>query len=325
MTNNAFKVKNGKLVQFRGRKWNYELFDADGEICGSFSTWDTRGVTEVTVPGNIQHVDFKAFGDCTDLKTIVLSEGIKSVELGAFWGADQLTDLYIPHRSLRSFSADSLPVKSEKVTLHVDYVQGGWKALQKAGFVLKRLPKELFEQHSGLFIALKAAYKKIAKLNLHVRSDLCDYEFVGMPIDCTVTFHSDIKSKYLFQRSMPSQIVIEKGVSYIDPDSFLSGGQFFLDDTNIEHISVKNNDYFYDVDGVLFGKNHSGRKLLRFPQARILTNNAYNIPCACTVAAGAFAGSIGIESLYIPAGTVLEQDALAAVPKLDKVFRETGG
>ena len=277
----------------------------------------------MTVPG-IRHIDFKAFGDCTDLKTIVLSEGVASVELGAFWGADQLTDLYLP-QTLRSFSADSLPVKSEKVILHVDYVQGGWRALQRAGFILKKLPKELFEQHAGLFIGLKLAYKRVAKLNLHVQhsENVRDKEFAAMPIDCTVTFHDDIKSKYLFQRSMPSQIVVEEGVSYIDPDAFLSGGQFFLDDTNIEQIRVAPNEHFYDVDGVLFSKDH---KLLRFPQARLLANNTYSIPDTCTaVVAGAFAGSIGIENIYIPTDTALEQDALAAMPKLDKVFREVGG
>lgn len=321
--NKEFKVdENSTLVEYRGTKRSFEILRG-GDVISRITTWYRDNVTQVTVPGNIvKHIGFKAFKGCVDVREITLEEGVQSVELGAFWDTN-LEELWMPH-SMRSFSVDSLPIREQKVTLCVNYSRGAWAALKKAGFVLKKIPQVLWEKHSGLFIALKLAYKKAVRLNIHVQGDdLANYEFLGMPIDCTITFHSAIRAKYIFQRSMPTAVVIEKGVSYIDPDAFSSSGEVFFEDTSIEEFNVvTENPVFYSKDGVLYEwRNHT---LLRFPQGKILlSDNCFCLPADTReVAAGAFDGAYTIEKLVIPKGVILMENALVNMPKLDVVWRE---
>ena len=321
----SFKISNdATLIEYRGNRRTFRIY-REGDLLSEFSTWCTEGISQVTVPGDVvKHIDFKAFKNGVDLKEIILGEGVISVELGAFWGCDNLLDLWIGH-SIRRFSVDALPVTDKKLTLHVNYARGAWKAMKRAGFVLRNIPKDLWEAHSGLFLALKMANQKVVNLNLHVQraEDIADNEFLGMPFDCTVTFHGDIRAKYLFQRSMPSAVVIEKRVSYINPDAFLSRGEVYFDGTNIKCINVvAENTFFYSKEGVLFdGKSHI---LIRFPQGKAdLLDGSYRIPADTkTVAAGAFDGAYTIVNLVVPKGVVLAEDALANMPKLELVCME---
>lgn len=321
--NKEFKVdENSTLVEYRGTKRSFEILRG-GDVISRITTWYRDNVTQVTVPGNIvKHIGFKAFKGCVDVREITLEEGVQSVELGAFWDTN-LEELWMPH-SMRCFSADSLPIKDKKVTLHVNYSRGAWNALKRAGFVLRKIPKNLWESYSGLFIALKMSYKRLVNLTLHVRKaeDIADREFLGMPIDCIVTFHDDIRAKYLFQRSMPSTVIIEKGVSHIVDDAFISGGEVFFEDTNIERIDVApENPYFYSKEGVLFDRTRHA--LRRFPQGKILPDNKYILPGDTQeVVAGAFDGAYTIETLVIPEGVVLLENALANTPKLDAIWKE---
>lgn len=323
MMNNGFRIDNdGTLTEYLGEPKCFKVY-RDGDVVAKISSYFKDHIQTVSVPGgNIHKIGFKAFKDCS-VQTLKLEEGICAVELGAFWDCGSLKTLWMPH-SMRSFSVDSLPIREQKVTLCVNYSRGAWAALKKAGFVLKKIPQALWEKHSGLFIALKLAYKKAVRLNIHVQGDdLANYEFLGMPIDCTITFHSAIRAKYIFQRSMPTAVVIEKGVSYIDPDAFSSSGEVFFEDTSIEEFNVvTENPVFYSKDGVLYEwRNHT---LLRFPQGKILlSDNCFCLPADTReVAAGAFDGAYTIEKLVIPKGVILMENALVNMPKLDVVWRE---
>lgn len=323
MMNNNFRVdKDGTLIEYLGTPKSFTVL-RDGDVIAEISCYFKDNTKTVTVRGEtIRKIGFKAFKDCS-VQTLKLEEGICAVDLGAFWDCDSLQTLWIPH-SMRCFPVDSLPIREQKVTLCVNYARGAWTALKKAGFVLKRIPQALWEKYSGLYIALKLGYQRVVTLNIHVMGDdLANYEFLGMPIDCTVTFHSDIRAKYVFQKSMPSAVVIEKGVSYIDSDAFSSAGEIFFEDTSIEKIDVATeNPLFYSKNGVLFERrNHT---LLRFPQGKILlADSCYCLPAdTWEVAAGAFDGAYTIEKLVIPKGVTLLENALVNIPKLNVVWRE---
>lgn len=321
MTNN-FRIDNkGTLVEYLGERKSFFIY-RDGDLISEITSFYKENIQQITIP-KIREVGLYAFKGCHALKTIIFQEGLVALPLGSLWDCKNLENLWIPQKSLRHFSADALPIRDKKVTLHVNYSRGAWNVLKRAGFVLRRIPKDLWASHSGLFIALKMSYQRLVDLNLHVwrAEELGNREFLGMPIDCTVTFHDDIRAKHLFQRSMPSTVVIEKGVSYIDDDAFLSGGEVYFEGTSIERIDVvEENPYFYSKEGVLFDRDHA---LRRFAQGKILPDNKYILPDDTqTVVAGAFDGAYTIETLVIPEGVVLLENALVNMPKLDAIWKE---
>ena len=285
------------------------------------TTWYCENIMHVTVPGGeIKKIAYKAFRNCPHLHKMHIDTGVREIDFGAFWGTN-LEEIWLP-KDIR-FSVDCFPVSDRKVTIHVNYSRDAWPVLKRAGFVLKNIRRDTFEKNAGLFLALKMAYRGQVKLNLHIvdEEDVGDKEFAGMAItNVAVTFHSNIYARYIFERSMVTKICIEKDVEHITSEAFSSSGDPFFEGTSIEEIVVANgNPHFHDIDGVLF-KNH---QLIKFPEAKLLENNEYRIPTVCSsVCAGAFNGCIGIERLYVPKSTILEQDALAGMYKLNLVYRE---
>lgn len=319
--NEEFRIVENTLVEYKGHKRSYEIFKGDGDLMTQITTWYRDNIAQVTVPGGeIKKIAYKAFHDCPHLRKVHIGMGVREIDFGAFWGTN-LEEIWLP-KDIR-FSADCFPVSDRKVTIHIDYSRGAWSVLKRAGFVLKNIRRDIFEKNVGLFLALKMAYRGQVKLNLDIinEEDVGDKEFAGMAIaDVAVTFHSNIHASYIFERSMVTKVCIDKDVEYITPEAFSSSGDPFFEGTSIEEIVVVNgNPHFHDIDGVLF-KSH---QLIKFPDGRLLENNEYRIPATCSsVRAGAFNGCIGIERLYVPKTTILEQDALAGMFKLDLVYRE---
>lgn len=323
MVNSSFVIDNeGTLSKYLGEPKRFTVYREGGDIVAQIRAFFKNHIQTVFVPGEtVRKIGYKAFKNCS-VETLRLEEGIRAVELGAFLDCPSLRTIWMPH-SMQSFYSYCLPVRDEKVTICVRYARGAWKAFQKAGFTLKNIPRDLWQKHSGLFIALKLACQKAVSLNIHVyeEEDLSDYEFLGLHFDCGFTFHSGIKAKFIFQKSMPRTVTIEKDVSYIDPQAFSSSGEVFFEDTSIERIDVAlENPMFYSKDGILFDRD---RSLLRFPQGKILHNGCFYIPDDTrAVAEGAFDGAYSLEKLVVPKGVVLMEGALVNTPNLEVVWRE---
>ena len=168
--NTSFVIENGKLVEYRGEKRNFSVL-RDGDVVAKISSYFKDNIQTVTVPGTVRKIGFYAFKDCSSLKTIHLKEGVHILEMGCFWHCDNLEEVYFPH-SLKQVSPDAFPVRSEKVTVHVDYVSGLWSALRAKKWLIRNVDKELFDRYSGVLIAMKMAYKRAINLVLHIPTRL---------------------------------------------------------------------------------------------------------------------------------------------------------
>ena len=322
MMNNGFRIDNdGNLVEYLGEPKRFTVF-RDGDIVAKISSYFKDNLQTVTVPGYVRKIGFYAFKDCS-LKTIYFEEGVQSLELGCFWHCDCLEDIYFPH-SLKQVSPDAFPVRREKVAVHVDYVAGLWPALRAKKWLIRNVDKELFDRYAGVLIAMKLAYKKAIKLVLHIRSDVKDNEFNGFPVDCQAVIEEDIPSaSRIFQCSAISKVTIGRNVQVLNPDVF-SGGNEYYEDTSLEEFSVdpQNNSY-YCLDGVLFNAKD---ELVRFPQMKLMDKNTYYVPTGTTaICDGAFSWAYGLENIYIGPDVEIRCNSFANTPKLDKVYRETGG
>ena len=317
---------NGTLLEYRGEKKSFSVVSSeDGNVISEITSYYKEMIRSVTVPGStIKTIGFFAFKGCTAMEKIVLQPGVEKIELGAFWHCDNLKELWIPSSSLKYVHADAFPV-DHKITVHVNYdCPGLWAQLKKANWRIRKVPRDIYEKHSGTLIGITLAYRKSINLVLHITGDLNNYEFNGFPVDCECVIEKDVYASNIFQCSAISRVQISKDVKFLHPDALSAGGEYF-EDTSLERISVDaENPYFYDIDGVLFEK-HTNR-LIRYPQLKFIDQNSYYVPesTAC-ISAGAFHWCYGIENLYIPKHTTLEPNALCNLPKLDKVYRETGG
>lgn len=54
------------------------------------------GLTEITIPGNVSMIPYNAFDCCYNLETVVLCDGVKSIEQHAFSECTSLTKIIIP-------------------------------------------------------------------------------------------------------------------------------------------------------------------------------------------------------------------------------------
>lgn len=324
MTGNFNIDKNGVLTEYRGEKKQFSII-SNGDVVSEVTAFYKDKIQTVIIPGNVKEIGFFAFKDCS-ARTIICQEGVQRIPLGAFWHCNSLCDVFLP-QSIKQISPDAFPVRDTreaKVTIHANYVSGLWGHLKKANWLIRKVPKEIYENYSGTLLAMKLAYKRCANLVLHVKGDLHDYEFDSYPVDCQVVIEENICARYIFQCSAISRVHIAKDVNYIHQDTLSAAGEYF-EDTSLEAITVAaESQYFYDIDGVLFEKETN--RLIRYPQLMFLDQNTYYVPESTkSIGSGAFCWCYGIEFLYIPKHTSLEQDALCYIPKLDKVFREIGG
>lgn len=323
MMNNGFRVdKDGTLIEYLGTPKNFTVI-RDGDVVAKISSYFKDNIQTVTVPRTVRKIGFYAFKDCSSLKTIHLEEGIHTLEMGCFWHCDNLEKVYFPH-SLKQVSPDAFPVRGEKVTVHVDYVAGLWPALRAKKWLIRNVDKELFDRYAGVLIAMKLAYKRAINLVLHIKSDVNDQEFNGFPVDCQVVIEEDIPTaSRIFQCSAISKVTVGKNVQMLNPDVF-SGGNEYYEDTSLEEFAVdpQNNSY-YCLDGVLFNAKN---ELVRFPQMKLMDKNTYYVPAGTTaICDGAFSWAYGLENLYIGPDVEIRCNSFANMPKLDRVYRETGG
>lgn len=320
--NNKFRVdKDGTLLEFRGEPRSFSVLRDGGDIVARISSYFKDNIQTVKVPaGTCRKIGFYAFKDCSSLKTIYLEEGVLSLEMGCFWHCDNLKEVYFPH-SLKQVSPDAFPVRSEKVTVHVDYVAGLWSALRTKKWLIRNVDKELFDRYSGALIAMKLAYKGAINLTLHLKGDVKDLEFYGFPVNCHVVIDQDIPTaSRVFQCSAITKVTISENIKNLNPDVF-SGGNEYYEDTSLEEITVDSqNDSYYSVDGVLFNAKNG---LVRFPQMKLMEKNTYYVPTGTTVICdGAFSWAYGLEYIYLPPSVEVLSGSFANLPKLNAIYQE---
>ena len=71
-----------------------------------FGAFSDSGLTSVRIPGSVSRVSSNAFSNCDDLETVVLEEGILTVEKGAFLHCPKLSQVCIP-ASVQTVSRDA--------------------------------------------------------------------------------------------------------------------------------------------------------------------------------------------------------------------------
>ena len=79
-------------------------------------------VKEIHVTGNVKRLGVECFGNCPNLETIVIEEGLHELRGGAFHHCWKLRDIYLP-RSLSSIShvpSMILTDQRDQVIFHVD-------------------------------------------------------------------------------------------------------------------------------------------------------------------------------------------------------------
>ena len=82
----------------------------DETVLGYGAFYNCSGLTDMTIPGSVTHVERSAFVGCSGLTRIVLEEGIRELPDGLFDGCDNITSVIWPS-TLVEFGIDVLPPK----------------------------------------------------------------------------------------------------------------------------------------------------------------------------------------------------------------------
>ena len=96
-----YKVQNGKvtIIGYTGKQWRALV---PAEINGMTvvaigdCAFQASNVTDVTLPNSIIAIGVQAFGDCHNLRSILLLEGITTIGNGAFEYCSKLASIILP-------------------------------------------------------------------------------------------------------------------------------------------------------------------------------------------------------------------------------------
>ena len=246
-----------------------------------------RNIQKLVVEYGISTIGGHAFYECENLTSIAIPNSVTTIGEYAFGGCLNVSDLTIP---------DS-----------VIYIRGG--AFDGTSW--------LFKQASGLVYAGKVlyGYKDTCPPKITVKNGtlgITEYAFLNCDSLETITFPNSLKvigDSAFFNCWNLADVTLPASITTIGKDAF-------GDCTSMKAIYMNSsNDYFCEVDGVLF--NGDKTILVYFPSGR---NGEYSIPnSVTTIGVSAFNHSHLNRVIFSNSVTTIEKDAFANCPFLANV------
>ena len=301
-TNSAIRSVslNGSVVK---------LYDSSFSSC--------LNLTQVSLSSGVTGIASRAFAGCRSLQSITIEDGAKSIEEGAFYGCESLTDVTIPY----SVGVIESSAFSECTSLEDVYYKGSnvlWENIDIKSRNEPLLSATLHTDESINFIT--GDY-----LNIHwvlysdglliisgegaaparFYNEMSSYRDMIKNIRIEDGITSIPEDMFLYMLDLES-VTIPATVIAIDKDTFARSELFYLtiNYSSRESLHMKNifvdeeNQYFSDIDGVLFNKTQSA--ILRFPEGR---SGEYTIPSTVTeISYKAFYYCKNLTAVIMPEG-----------------------
>ena len=300
---------------------SYEVSGYEGSISGELvipSEYDGKPVLEIE--------DY-AFSDCTDLLSVVISEGITFIGDGSFIRCTGLVSVTIPN-TVRAIGLDAFQnctsLTSISIPDSVSYIwDGAFSYCTSLSSVL--IPDSVvliegiafYNCSPNLIISgyANSEAEKYALANSISFVSIGEARHISYILDISGNEYIFYKCETNFQGEFTilgeyngkpvtkigreafadckavTSIIIPDSVSYIADDAFINC-------TNLRKIYVDSeNSYYCTLDNVLFNKSKT--EIIRYPQAKV--GNSYTIPNSVTSIKGeAFSGCTSLEKVEIP-------------------------
>ena len=119
VTEDGFNIENGLLRSYHGSGGDVVIPDSVIDMDDAVTSFRRNLlITSVSIPGTITHVSKNAFEGCTNLKRVILEEGVTDIQEKAFKDCVALQEVSLP-KSLRKIGAKAFMgcTKLEKVTI----------------------------------------------------------------------------------------------------------------------------------------------------------------------------------------------------------------
>lgn len=313
----------------------------DRSFCGCFS------LTTIDFPEGLLTLGDTILESCTNLKVLHLPSSIQSIGQCITKDCNAITDIYYESKTPFNISNNNFTISTyEKTILHVPYgtsniyaTRDGWKFFQNIVEMEKPDPPINFAD---------AKVKSFCVSNWDTNKDgeLSEKEAAAVTTIGTVFQNSQLSSfdelqfftslttidQGAFSCSTVKSIILPENIITLGKDAFINcrslteihlpigvqaiGQNALSGCTAMTSITVhKQNEYFCDIDGVLFSKDKT--TLMQFPSAK---TNVYTIPAGTKVIArDAFLES-SLEFVELPTTlTELDNDAFGYCTKLTEL------
>jgi hypothetical protein len=93
---------------------NSELLILPEQDSVTTSQYVAGGMRVVVIPSTVKTIGTGAFGNCTNLVSVMFPYGLKTIDAGAFLGSSSLKILKLP-RSVTNIGVSAFPVQAEHI------------------------------------------------------------------------------------------------------------------------------------------------------------------------------------------------------------------
>ena len=267
---------------------------------------------DINIPENLTALGEGAFADCDHITSVTLPEGLTSIPALAFYSCSFLTELHLPSTlttiGIRAFgNCSNLETINTLAATAPTCSEGTFDNVHSTCWV--NVPIGSYNSYENAF-GWSALSIREGGLRFSYEEDYTswvmgceDYTFGDIVIPATImngTYTVTSIFKYAFTRKdyyNITSISIPATVNYIHENENPFVG---LRDLNAITVDA-NNDYFKDIDGVLFSKD--GTMLLAYPAGRTATS--YAVPeGVTTICMNAFKNS-KLTSISLPASVAI--------------------
>lgn len=250
--------------------------------CGDNVTWtlDNDGVLTVTGTGTIKTTPWSTHQ--SKILKVVIGEGIENIPRAAFLHCINLCEVTLPDslKKIDTNAFSSTPqIKKINIPKNVEYI--GYFA-----FRYNKFSEITVDDQNKFFKSINGSlYSKDGATLICYASGKNDEAYVSPDGVTTISRGAMYGAKNLKTITL-SDDVIEVGINAFSNTPLLEeisiganvnkiGGLAIYASKNLTNINVnENNQYFCDVDGILFNKSKT--ELITYPQAK--SDTVYNIP-----------------------------------------------
>lgn len=293
ITANAAASDSESVGAYVSGDFEYQILsDGTAEI-----TRYTGSETDLVIPSEfngckVSGISCNSFADCSNLKSITISENISDIDCYAFENCTSLVNIFVD-RNNEVFSSKDGVLYDKSATTLIKYPSG-------------RIDKDYLIPDFVTSIGRCAFYS------------CCSLEYISMNDNV-----QDISSMAFYKCPVLKKVILGNGIKYIEGHTFFACNALesvnipenvtcIYDEAIYECMSIseiivdENNPFFSSNDGILYNKDAT--KLIRFPYAK--TNADFTVPESVTViGSNAFCDNSSLESVVIGDSVTVIEDA----------------
>ncbi|MCL2087413.1 MAG: leucine-rich repeat protein [Oscillospiraceae bacterium] len=254
-------------------------------------------LTNVSIGSGVTNIGSQAFENCTNLTEITIGNSVTSIGEDAFYDCTGLTSMTFKSRRPPSFSIWEGVFEGVPSSMTV-YVPFGAKAAYQAEIHLSRFNIVEGEKEDDLIIGDGWSLDDNGLLTIENDTGMRNWAWGEGE------HYSNAVRAVVIQDSVTS-VLDWAFINYVELTNVSIGSgvtrisyRAFFSCTALTEIKVSaNNQYFTDIDGVLFNKNVT--ELIQYPGGK--EGSGYTIPNSVrSIGEGAFEGCVGLTSVTIP-------------------------